>query len=493
MSKEEDIFGENDPNLIQQFLDKNRNPDLIQQVLLDGSVEQDLIQQFLDDRKKQTILGILGRIAFNKKSLYVLLAILISSPFFLRHPQNERSLYEGRYSLADASLSEKIFLDSDIPTGSPLGDANIVVTQGYGIGSHAPAEAWGGIDLAVDVDGNGIPEPESTLRIPIYATHDGYVRIVPNSWPAGNYISIENEKYRTAYAHLYSYEEGLSDGDFVKRGDVIGYVGSTGMSSGPHLHYEIWEKKPGKGWENQNPLEPKYASLTKQSELYKKIEDKVSISVYYDSNLYLGQRQELENQFYIAYKYVLERLVGFSDGVDIKMDIKVSLFLEKGCGLHALADTSSRHIAIYTCDKVPIERVTGIFSHEVGHQIAQDFYGQSHLDADHILLEGFATWLAGKYWLGDNFQNFRDFVRENYLHASNSPFAVNAYGRSYQEMNALYYKWASFVEFLIEEYGWEKFNRLYKSGQKVPGSANYLNIYGKNLDELIFEWNKWLH
>lgn len=479
---------------VERFLDElgeTPDPDLIQ-LVLDRHFEQDLIQQFLDDREeKKTILEILGRIAFNRKSLYVLLAILLSFPFFLRHSQDRKLLHESRYNLVGVSAPEKDILDPNMPIGSPLGDANIVVTQGYGVGSHAPAEVWGGIDLAVDIDSNGIPEPESTLRIPIYATHDGYVRIVPNSWPAGNYISVENEKYRTAYAHLDSYAEGLTDGDFVKRGVILGYVGNTGMSSGPHLHYEVWIKDQGGTWVNQNPLKPEYASLVKQSDLYKhEIENKIFISVYYDDGLYLTQRQELEQQMRVAYKYVLQRL-----GSDVKdgIYVQVKLSSKQGCNLNALADTNSRIITIYTCNEISIDKVTSIFAHEAGHQVAHDFYGQSHLNADHILLEGFATWLAGKYWLGDNFQNFRDFFTENYLHTLNSPFILNAYDRSYQEMNILYYKWASFIEFLIQEYGWDKFNQLYKSGQKVPGSANYMDIYEKSLNELIFEWDKWLH
>jgi murein DD-endopeptidase MepM/ murein hydrolase activator NlpD len=82
----------------------------------------------------------------------------------------------------------------------------------------------------------------------VYATHDGIARVKPNTWPGGNYLAIENEQYKTAYAHLDSY--AVVDGQPVVRGQVIGYVGSTGMSSGPHLHYEVWERGV-----NRNPLD----------------------------------------------------------------------------------------------------------------------------------------------------------------------------------------------------------------------------------------------
>lgn len=134
------------------------------------------------------------------------------------------------------------------PSGNPLRDRRTVITQGYGVGSHAPASVWGGIDLAIDSDGDGKAEPQGTWHAPVYATHDGIARVKPNTWPGGNYLAIENERYKTAYAHLDSYT--VVDGQPVVRGQVIGYVGSTGMSSGPHLHYEVWENGV-----NRNPLD----------------------------------------------------------------------------------------------------------------------------------------------------------------------------------------------------------------------------------------------
>jgi Membrane proteins related to metalloendopeptidases len=123
-----------------------------------------------------------------------------------------------------------------------------VITQGYGVGSHAPASVWGGVDLAIDGDGDGKADPQGTWHAPVYATHDGIARVRPDTWPGGNYLAIENNRYKTAYAHLDSY--AVIDGQPVVRGQLIGYVGSTGMSSGPHLHYEVWEQGV-----NRNPLD----------------------------------------------------------------------------------------------------------------------------------------------------------------------------------------------------------------------------------------------
>jgi len=138
------------------------------------------------------------------------------------------------------------------PSGNPLQSPNSVITQGYGVGTHAPAEAWGAIDLAIDGDGDGAADPDGSWNHPIYATHSGVVKVTPNSHPAGNHVWVINDEYRTGYSHLASF--AVSDGQQVRRGDLIGYMGSSGMSSGPHLDYQVWVKRGGV-WVNVNPLE----------------------------------------------------------------------------------------------------------------------------------------------------------------------------------------------------------------------------------------------
>ncbi|GIV97135.1 MAG: hypothetical protein KatS3mg057_1792 [Herpetosiphonaceae bacterium] len=111
-----------------------------------------------------------------------------------------------------------------------------------------PREIWGAIDLALDGDGDGDPDPDATLGAPVYATHRGVVRVTPNSWPAGNHVWVEGQRYKTGYAHLLNF--AVEDGQMVERGTLIGFIGSTGMSSGPHLDYQVWQDGI-----NVNPLD----------------------------------------------------------------------------------------------------------------------------------------------------------------------------------------------------------------------------------------------
>ena len=75
---------------------------------------------------------------------------------------------------------------------------------------------------------------------PIYAAGDGRVAQAGRNGSYGIYVRIRhNSRYQTAYAHMRALRRGIRRGASVRQGQVIGYVGSTGRSTGPHLHYEI--------------------------------------------------------------------------------------------------------------------------------------------------------------------------------------------------------------------------------------------------------------
>ena len=87
--------------------------------------------------------------------------------------------------------------------------------------------------------GTDFAAPKGT---PVMASGDGIV--IRSRWcgGGGNCVKIKhNSTYSTVYAHLSKFASGIKEGVRVKQGRVIGYVGSTGMSTGPHLHYEVIE------------------------------------------------------------------------------------------------------------------------------------------------------------------------------------------------------------------------------------------------------------
>jgi murein DD-endopeptidase MepM/ murein hydrolase activator NlpD len=75
---------------------------------------------------------------------------------------------------------------------------------------------------------------------PIKATGDGKVVLAGRKGGYGNTVVIQHgQRYRTLYAHMNGFAKGIRNGSKVSQGQIIGYVGTTGLSTGPHLHYEF--------------------------------------------------------------------------------------------------------------------------------------------------------------------------------------------------------------------------------------------------------------
>jgi murein DD-endopeptidase MepM/ murein hydrolase activator NlpD len=120
------------------------------------------------------------------------------------------------------------------------------ISQGFGCNSYwfeqyepscpYPHRIHTGIDIA---------GPYGT---PIIAADTGVVYFYPGSYGYGNYIvMIHGNGYSTLYGHLSRFNSSMSSGAIIARGDLIGYEGSTGNSTGPHLHFEI---RTNNAWRN---------------------------------------------------------------------------------------------------------------------------------------------------------------------------------------------------------------------------------------------------
>ncbi|MFP3028399.1 MAG: M23 family metallopeptidase [Wolbachia sp.] len=78
------------------------------------------------------------------------------------------------------------------------------------------------------------------LGSPIYAAAEGVVEYIGKNGGYGNYIKIKHKnEYSTCYAHISKFSSDIKLGSKVKQGQIIAYVGSTGVATGPHLHYEV--------------------------------------------------------------------------------------------------------------------------------------------------------------------------------------------------------------------------------------------------------------
>lgn len=113
----------------------------------------------------------------------------------------------------------------------PVRAESVRLTSGFGMRMHPVvnvARMHTGIDWAA---------PPGT---PILAAGNGIVEEAHRKGGYGNYIRIRHANgYQTAYGHMSRYAPGMKEGLKVKQGQIIGYVGSTGLVSGPHLHYEV--------------------------------------------------------------------------------------------------------------------------------------------------------------------------------------------------------------------------------------------------------------
>ncbi|MCB1518060.1 MAG: M23 family metallopeptidase [Hyphomicrobiaceae bacterium] len=158
-----------------------------------------------------------------------------------------------RYQSGDGSVD---FFDPNGETGKrfltrrPLqGGGNLRSRFGWRIHPiSGKRQLHAGVDLAA---------PTGT---PIYASGDGIIERAQWVSGYGRYIKIKHVNgYETAYGHMSRFADGMEPGVRVHQGQIIGYVGSTGYSTGPHLHFEIRI--------NGNPVDPLSVRLPRSNSL----------------------------------------------------------------------------------------------------------------------------------------------------------------------------------------------------------------------------------
>jgi len=147
----------------------------------------------------------------------------------LRGQKNElyyfnKKKYEGHYDKGGKSAKKALMK-------TPINGARL--SSSFGLRKH-PILGFNKMHRGTDF--------AAPLGTPIMASGDGLIIRARWCGGGGNCVKIKhNSTYSTVYAHMSKFGAGIKEGERVKQGRIIGYVGSTGMSTGPHLHYEVIE------------------------------------------------------------------------------------------------------------------------------------------------------------------------------------------------------------------------------------------------------------
>ena len=200
------------PNIIMQFVNLYGFDVDFQREIRNGNIIKIYYEVFLDNK-----LNI--RKAGNIK--FASLALSKNTYELYKYTTNDNN--KSEYFDAAGKSAVKALMKT------PINGASL--SSGYGMRKH-PILGYDRLHQGVD-----FAAPTGTA---IMAAGTGFIEKIGMNGGAGNYIKIKHiNGYKTAYGHMNKFAAGLKKGSKVTQGQTIGFVGSTGMSTGPHLHYEV--------------------------------------------------------------------------------------------------------------------------------------------------------------------------------------------------------------------------------------------------------------
>jgi len=184
---------------------------------------------FQRDIRKNDTFQILYEVFVDENSEVIETGNILFANINLSNQDNElyffnKKNYEGHYDIQGKSAIKALMK-------TPINGARL--SSSFGMRKH-PILGYNKMHKGTD-----FAAPKGT---PVMASGDG--QIIKAAWcgGGGNCVKIKhNQTYSTVYAHLSKFAAGIKKGTKVKQGRIIGYVGSTGLSTGPHLHYEVIE------------------------------------------------------------------------------------------------------------------------------------------------------------------------------------------------------------------------------------------------------------
>jgi len=182
---------------------------------------------FQRDIKKQDKFQIMYEIFLNEKNIIVETGEILFANLKLSGQDNDLYFFdkdgsEGHYDKNGKSVKKALMK-------TPINGARL--SSPFGMRKH-PIDGFNKMHRGTDF--------AAPMGTPIMASGDGVVKKAGWCGGGGNCVKIRhNSTYQTIYAHMSKFARGIKAGARVKQGQTIGYVGSTGKSTGPHLHYEV--------------------------------------------------------------------------------------------------------------------------------------------------------------------------------------------------------------------------------------------------------------
>ena len=215
-------------NIIIQSLYKSASDQKIPpNIIIDFAGIYGFQVDFQRDIRKQDKFQIMYEIFLNEKNELVETGEILYAN--LKISGQDNSLYyfdkegsEGHYDNSGKSVKKALMK-------TPINGARL--SSPFGMRKH-PIDGFNKMHRGTDF--------AAPMGTPIMASGDGIVKKAGWCGGGGNCVKIKhNSTYQTVYAHMSKFARGIKKGVRVKQGQTIGYVGSTGKSTGPHLHYEV--------------------------------------------------------------------------------------------------------------------------------------------------------------------------------------------------------------------------------------------------------------
>ena len=182
---------------------------------------------FQRDIRKQDKFQIMYEVFLNEKNILVETGEILFANLKLSGQDNTLYFFDGKGSEGHYDRNGKSVKKALMKT--PINGARL--SSPFGMRKH-PIDGYNKMHRGTDF--------AAPMGTPIMASGDGVVQKAGWCGGGGNCVKIKhNNTYQTVYAHMSKFARGIKPGIRVKQGQVIGYVGSTGKSTGPHLHYEV--------------------------------------------------------------------------------------------------------------------------------------------------------------------------------------------------------------------------------------------------------------